>query len=42
MESALTPLGQHLTCDLCRHALNDRVKNLVVQWSIVKVSAYIP
>ncbi|EGO01963.1 hypothetical protein SERLA73DRAFT_120615 [Serpula lacrymans var. lacrymans S7.3] len=37
MESALSPLGEHLTCDLCRNALQERVKNLVIQWSVVKV-----
>ncbi|KAK7061671.1 hypothetical protein R3P38DRAFT_3251045 [Favolaschia claudopus] len=36
LESALRPLAEHLSCDLCKNALNDRVKNLVVQWSIVK------
>jgi hypothetical protein len=37
MESALRPLSEHLTCDLCQQALKDRIKNLIVQWSIVKV-----
>ena len=37
MESALSPLADHLTCDQCQQALQDRIKNLVVQWSIVKV-----
>ena len=37
MESALNPLGEHLSCDLCRQALKERIKNLVVQWSVVKV-----
>jgi len=36
MESALRPLEEHLSCDLCRTALKDRIKNLVVQWSVVK------
>jgi len=36
MESALNPLEEHLTCDLCRQSLKERVKNLVVQWSVVK------
>jgi hypothetical protein len=38
MESALNPLEEHLTCDLCRQALRERIKNLIVQWSVVKVS----
>ncbi|KAH7930105.1 hypothetical protein BV22DRAFT_1055790 [Leucogyrophana mollusca] len=36
MESALGPLGEQLSCDLCRKALQDRLKNLIVQWSVVK------
>ncbi|PPQ71773.1 hypothetical protein CVT26_007607 [Gymnopilus dilepis] len=36
MESALRPLAEHLTCEDCRQALRDRIKNLVVQWSVVK------
>jgi len=36
MESALSPLGEHLSCELCRATLKDRIKNLVVQWSVVK------
>ncbi|RDB22782.1 hypothetical protein Hypma_010257 [Hypsizygus marmoreus] len=36
MESALRPLEEHLGCDDCKHALRERIKNLVVQWSIVK------
>lgn len=39
MESALRPLSEHITCDLCQQALKDRIKNLIVQWSIVKVRA---
>ncbi|KAJ7179938.1 hypothetical protein C8R43DRAFT_971240 [Mycena crocata] len=36
LESALRPLAEHLSCELCKQALNDRVKSLIVQWSIVK------
>ncbi|KIK65324.1 hypothetical protein GYMLUDRAFT_239867 [Collybiopsis luxurians FD-317 M1] len=36
LESALAPLGEHLSCDLCKQGLNDRIKNLIVQWSVVK------
>lgn len=36
MESALRPLAEHLTCEQCQQALRDRIKNLVVQWSVVK------
>ncbi len=37
MESALRPLTDHLTCEQCQSVLKERIKNLVVQWSIVKV-----
>jgi len=36
MESALTPLTEHLTCEQCRQVLSERIKTLVVQWSVVK------
>ncbi|KAJ6577867.1 hypothetical protein B0H19DRAFT_1121613 [Mycena capillaripes] len=36
LESALRPLGEHLSCDLCKDALNDRVKILIIQWSMIK------
>ncbi|KII94810.1 hypothetical protein PLICRDRAFT_33626 [Plicaturopsis crispa FD-325 SS-3] len=36
IESALKPLGERLTCDACRAALNERIRNLVVQWSLIK------
>ncbi|KAH7879744.1 uncharacterized protein C8R40DRAFT_1165988 [Lentinula edodes] len=37
LESALTPLAEHLTCELCKKSLNERIRDLVVNWSIVKV-----
>lgn len=37
MESALRPLADHLTCEHCQQSLRDRIKNLVMQWSLVKV-----
>ena len=37
MESALNPLGEHLVCDLCRDALESRIRNLMDSWSVVKV-----
>ncbi|GBE79422.1 hypothetical protein SCP_0206200 [Sparassis crispa] len=36
IESALCPLSEHLSCEVCQKALNDRVKQLIVQWSVVK------
>ncbi|KAJ3841489.1 hypothetical protein EV361DRAFT_484717 [Lentinula raphanica] len=36
LESALTPLADRLTCELCRKNLNDRIRDLVVQWLVVK------
>ncbi|RDX55425.1 hypothetical protein OH76DRAFT_1478075 [Lentinus brumalis] len=38
MESALCPLADHLACDICKRSLADRVKQLVIQWSVVKRS----
>ncbi|KAJ3736432.1 hypothetical protein DFJ43DRAFT_618980 [Lentinula guzmanii] len=37
LESALTPLAERLTCGLCKKNLDDRIKDLVVRWSVVKV-----
>lgn len=37
MESALGPLGDHLSCELCQTTLRDRIKQLIIQWSVVKV-----
>lgn len=37
MESALNPLIEHLSCELCKQSMRERVKNLVVQWSVVRV-----
>lgn len=36
IESALAPLGDQLSCELCRKALRDRLKTLIIQWSGVK------
>ncbi|KAI0650261.1 hypothetical protein C8Q79DRAFT_375277 [Trametes meyenii] len=38
MESALCPLAEHLSCDVCKKSLVDRAKQLIVQWSVVKRS----
>ncbi|KAL0577717.1 hypothetical protein V5O48_004266 [Marasmius crinis-equi] len=38
LESALRPLAEHLSCDLCKQSLNDRIKNVLVQWSVIKAS----
>ncbi|TBU32950.1 hypothetical protein BD311DRAFT_803635 [Dichomitus squalens] len=38
MESALCPLADHLSCDVCKKSLQDRVKQLIIQWSVVKRS----
>ncbi|KAK7048868.1 hypothetical protein R3P38DRAFT_3620268 [Favolaschia claudopus] len=37
LDSALRPLGEHLACEDCKNALGKRVRNLVVEWSMVKV-----
>ncbi|KAF9247245.1 hypothetical protein BU15DRAFT_84774 [Melanogaster broomeanus] len=36
IESALAPLSEQLSCESCRRALQDRLKTLIVQWSVVK------
>ncbi|KAF8655250.1 hypothetical protein AX16_003153 [Volvariella volvacea WC 439] len=36
MESALRPLADHLTCEQCQATLQERIENLIVQWSVVK------
>ncbi|KAL5507791.1 hypothetical protein ACEPAH_5409 [Sanghuangporus vaninii] len=37
IESTLQPLAEHLTCDQCRTMLLGRIREVVVQWSMVKV-----
>lgn len=37
IEAALLPLCEHLTCDPCKKALKDRIRDLIVQWAQVKV-----
>ena len=37
MESALAPLGDQLSCEPCRQALQTRLNTLIMQWSAVKV-----
>jgi len=36
IESALRNLANHLTCEICKLSVRDRVHDLVVQWSTVK------
>lgn len=38
IEAALRNLADHLSCELCKQSLQDRVHDLVVQWSAVRVS----
>jgi len=38
LESALLPLSDHLACEPCQKSLNDRIKNLVKQWAMVKTT----
>lgn len=38
IDKTLCSLANHLTCDLCKLSLQDRIRNLAVQWSIVKVN----
>ncbi|KAI6047233.1 hypothetical protein EDC04DRAFT_2887043 [Pisolithus marmoratus] len=37
LESTFAPLGEHLSCEQCKLALQERLKTLIVQWSVVKV-----
>lgn len=37
IESALSPLGDHVSCDLCRESLRLRIKTLESQWADIKV-----
>ncbi|KIM88283.1 hypothetical protein PILCRDRAFT_814190 [Piloderma croceum F 1598] len=36
IEAALTPLGDHLSCGLCRTGLTERIKILIIRWSTIK------
>ncbi|TFK88012.1 hypothetical protein K466DRAFT_585880 [Polyporus arcularius HHB13444] len=38
IEATFLPLGERLSCDLCKQSLVERVKHIVVQWSMVKRS----
>lgn len=38
IEAALRNLANHLSCELCRLSIQDRVHDLVLQWSAVRVS----
>ncbi|KII91808.1 hypothetical protein PLICRDRAFT_51932 [Plicaturopsis crispa FD-325 SS-3] len=40
IESTLGSLKEKLLCDACRAALADKVKNIVVEWTMMQVSAY--
>ncbi|KAI0629252.1 hypothetical protein C8Q77DRAFT_315396 [Trametes polyzona] len=35
IQSALSSLADHLSCELCKQSLADRIKQLLVQWSFV-------
>ena len=37
IENALCPLADYISCLECKQALADRVKQVVVQWSMVRV-----
>ncbi|PPQ94267.1 hypothetical protein CVT25_004924 [Psilocybe cyanescens] len=36
--NALNPLLEHLTCKLCEKSLKDKIKDVMVRWTAVKVS----
>ena len=37
IDKALSPLGDHLVCDLCRTALTERINIVIQKWSTIKV-----
>lgn len=37
IERILLPLTEHLTCELCRRTMTDRIHEVVVAWTMVKV-----
>ena len=37
IESALKPLDAAMSCDLCKGTLEKRMKEVVIQWSMVQV-----
>lgn len=37
LEGTMGALGAHLTCSDCKRVLQERIRNLVVQWTLVKV-----
>ncbi|KAF8583449.1 hypothetical protein K439DRAFT_56447 [Ramaria rubella] len=41
LESALTPLGARLWCKQCCEVLQERIRTLIVQWSVVKVHVWV-
>ncbi|EIW80463.1 hypothetical protein CONPUDRAFT_125253 [Coniophora puteana RWD-64-598 SS2] len=36
LQAALAPLGEKVRCSLCREGLQERLKNVITEWSIVK------
>jgi hypothetical protein len=38
MRSVLNPLTEHLSCQLCHEGLQNRIKDVIVQWTNVRVS----
>ncbi|EGN93799.1 hypothetical protein SERLA73DRAFT_171717 [Serpula lacrymans var. lacrymans S7.3] len=38
IKTALCSLEEQVDCDICRTSLNERIRDLVIQWSLIKVS----
>jgi len=38
IESALGPLRDRLTCELCQRTLKERIEQLIMQWAVVKTT----
>lgn len=41
ISSILFPLGQHLSCEECKNGLKGRIKEVIVEWSMTKVSLFV-
>lgn len=38
IEDSMRNLANHVTCELCKSSLQDRIRSLAIQWSLIKVS----
>lgn len=40
IEDSLRNLSNHVTCEICKSSLRDRIKSLAIEWSLIKVSSH--